>query len=303
MKKKLLLLLVLFSSFGFAQKTIVLQPGPDQGKDASIEWIESSVFTQDWQNMNYGNAPYLRSTAWTWDNYPGKCRFLLEFDLTSIPANSEITSAKLSLYHDGSNETQSPLSGSNEFLIQRITKAWNESTVTWNNQPTSTDVNQIILPKTTSDKQNFVDIDVTTLIKDVFGKNPNYGFLFKLKTEEFYRRVHFASSDFPNETLRPKLAITYNSSTGIQSISNEVKIKLYPNPVNKDLMISINNQSDINGYSFKIFGADGKLVLNSFINSNESKVSFDNFMSGGVYLFQLYDGKQNLVETKKILLK
>lgn len=206
-KEILFIALIAVSILGNAQKTLVLQPDNISGKDATIASISNIYWDGDRNNTNYGNIQVLATYAWTFGGDPGMSRFLIEFDLSSIPKNCVISSAKLSLYHSG--ETQSALSGSNAVLIQRITEPWDESTVTWNNQPASTPRNQIIIPQTTSDTQNSIDIDVTNLVSDVYGLYPNYGFLFKLETEEYYRRSDYASSDNINARFRPKLVVEY----------------------------------------------------------------------------------------------
>jgi hypothetical protein len=230
MKINLLFGLILFFCIKVsAQKTLVLQPGPEDGKDAPISWIESDAYGGDWQNLNYSNSKYIRASAWTWGGYSGFGRFLIEFDLSSIPPKSEIISAKLTLFHDGSSETQSPLSGSNEVVIHRITEPWDETLVTWNNQPKYTDEGSVIIPATIEDKQNIERIDVTKLVADVVQHENNFGFMFKLVTEEQYRRMHFASSDNPNFNLRPKLEITYNEpiDTCFVTVFDTVKVIVY----------------------------------------------------------------------------
>jgi len=221
MKNKLFILyvLVFFSLIGaYAQTTIVLKPGADQGKDAMI----FSCAPCGYNTLNFGTTSEISAMAWTNSGSESNSRGLIEFDLNIIPANSVITNAKLSLYFNSSssNSSHSKTSGSNASLLQRITQTWDEKTVTWENQPTTTVLNQVVLSQSTTSNQNYTDIDVTDLVIDM-KNNPDqsFGFLLKLETESYYRSLIFASSDNTDPTLHPKLEITYTQATNLPTIT------------------------------------------------------------------------------------
>ena len=202
----LFLLLCFFNETIVSQTTIVLQPGPITGKDAAI----FSLFPD---SIN-GNYIYEIADAWTWQGAPGIIRCLMEFDLTTIPDSAEILDAKFSMYYHHIQtsipQTQSSLSGPNTALLQRIVEPWGEDKVCWNNRPGSVITNQVILPESTDPEQDYPDIDVTALVQDMVNDPENsFGFLFRLQTEQYYRRMCFASSDHPVDSLHPKLVITY----------------------------------------------------------------------------------------------
>jgi hypothetical protein len=184
-------------------KKLVLQPNSADGKDALLHGLSSEA------NTNYGSLQFMPSFAWTFGGTPGVGRNLIWFDLSSIPASAVITDAKLSLYAwDGTSEQHSTLSGSNATLLRRVTSPWNENTVTWSSQPTTTSVNQVLLPASTSLTENYTGMNITHLVNDMIA-NPNYGLMLQLQNESYYRRMTFASSDHPNPALRPKLEVTY----------------------------------------------------------------------------------------------
>jgi len=140
-------------------------------------------------------------------------RCLLKFDLHKIRTKNPIKKATLSLYAvstAGIGKGHSTLSGSNEFVLVKVTSSWKEHKVTWNTQPCFTEEGTIQLPATSSEMQDFLDIDVTKMVQDMIN-NPkeNYGVMIKLVTEEYYRRVIFGSSDNNDPTKRPKLAIQF----------------------------------------------------------------------------------------------
>src|SRR4051812_42873829 len=57
--------------------------------------------------------PSYEAVAWTWSGTPAVMRSIMEFNLSSIPANATITSAKLNLYN---NPTSSENSGQHSSL-------------------------------------------------------------------------------------------------------------------------------------------------------------------------------------------
>jgi len=190
--------------------TVTLQPGPDDGKDALLHGLPSVA------NTNMGDSTQLPAAAWTFSGTPGNVRSVLGFDLSFIPTGSTINSAYLSLYawdQTGGIGQHSTLSGSNATWLQRITSSWDEHTVTWNNQPSTTTVNQVSLPATTSPTQNFLNVDVTAMTQDMINDpSAGYAMMLRLQNEAYYRRVNFCSSDHSNSALRPTLVVTYTTA-------------------------------------------------------------------------------------------
>ena len=155
--------------------------------------------------------------AVSWTNGPViGMRGAFKFDLSSIPSTATITSAHLSLYSNPAplnghhpNEMRANDGTDNTMLIQRIIENWIAASVTWNNQPKSTAYNQVTIPHTASPFFDLIDVNVTELVKDMTGANPNYGFLIKLKTEVIYNSRVFCSSFYNDSTKHPKLVVTY----------------------------------------------------------------------------------------------
>lgn len=154
----------------------------------------------------------LDAGAWTMGGAPWYLRGAFKFDLSSIPSNALILTAKLSLY---SNPT--PINGdlinansgpSNGFYIRRITSNWDGNTATWQSQPSTTSIDQILIPHTTQPSLDIIDVDVKTLI-DAMRSNGNYGFMMLLQNEVAYNIRQFCSSNHSQLSKRPKLVITY----------------------------------------------------------------------------------------------
>lgn len=208
MKKHIFWTFFLFSLFLNqldAQTTIVLQPNAIQGKDA--------IVLSNNGNNNYANSESNTAYTWTIGGNLAIKRIFLEFDFSSIPANSIISSASLSLYYNpiDSYESFDFHTGTNNIYIEKVSSSWDENTITWNNQPSTSLVNQVSLPPSSSQTQDYVNIDVTNMVIEM--NNPsigNNGFMIRMVDEiNYYKSVLFASSDHIVDSLHPKIEITY----------------------------------------------------------------------------------------------
>jgi HYR domain/Secretion system C-terminal sorting domain len=162
--------------------------------------------------LTTGNSTGLSVYTWTQGGIVNITRPYIKFDLSSIPSNAQIQSAQLVMeWNLGILSTGGTHQGDNGFLVQRVTANWDENTITWANQPPATSTNQLQIPVSTNERQNYC-IDVTQMVKDM-QVNGNHGFVFKLVTEDVFRSVHLASSENPDCSRRPRLMITYQTGT------------------------------------------------------------------------------------------
>lgn len=268
--------LLLMSSFTQAQTTVTFQPDGSVGKDAVIH-------DASYANLNFGTADHIEAAAWTYSGEQGKLRSVFSFtELSSIPTNATIISATLSLYAmDQAPWQHSSLSGSNDGWIERVTSTWDESTVTWNNQPTTTTLNRLPLAQSTSATQDYLNINMTNLVQDIIDAPSNYGFLVKLNTESAYKRLGFCSSDHTNVNLRPKLVVTYTTSTaGINESGESKGFTCYPNP-SSDL-ITIQASELLIGSEFDIIDRLGRKVKTGVLNSTQTTMGVSD-LNKGIY--------------------
>ena len=214
MKKELLLSIIVCFCISdlFSQVTVTLKPVAGAGKDAAV--------TTQVPTANYGTIVDIEAITWTCQSVLCNGRSLLEYDLSFIPSGSVINSATLYLY--ANNNAPNGIPGQptygtdNAGYIRRITQSWNENTVTWNNQPATTTLNQVTIPQSTSTSQDYV-MNVTTLTQDMID-NPNsgYGFMFsEINEVNYYNSLIFCSSDIPDTSLAPALVITYTAPGGM----------------------------------------------------------------------------------------
>jgi hypothetical protein len=228
--------------------------------------------------------PEVKANAWTWDGNYGIERSLFYFNLGSIPANSTIQSAKLSLYgYDGDADTNY---GSNESLVQRITSAWNSLTVAWNTQPNSDTVHETVLPKSTGFYEDYLNINVTSLIKDLYNDPGTYkGLMIKLDTESIYRRLVFRSAHQADSAKFPTLTINY-SLVGINEISAENYFSIFPNPSGKRFIISRNSQLGDAGLA--VYNVTGeKVYSDKFLYGEKQKEIYLKDAVTGIYLVKV----------------
>ncbi|HRZ97988.1 MAG TPA: DNRLRE domain-containing protein [Paludibacter sp.] len=282
---------------------IILQPDAYAGKDALIHGLWSE------QNRNYGDNGQFVATGWTFDGEFGVIRSVIEFDLTQLPPNATLTDARLSLYvwdteeHSlGSHWFQD---GSNACWLERVTSAWDENSVTWLTQPTTTEINRVQLLASDSAHQNYPDIDVTPLVLDMLNDKTNsFGFMMKLQNESLYRRLNFCTSDHPNPAFHPKLELKYTFIK--KEISDDLKnikvnVLVFPNPVVDKFTVKIANIDYLQNNKFEIYNAVGQMIKSDVIASETTNIKLNNAQSG-VYFYRIINAGK-ILTTGKFLVK
>ncbi|MGB0427611.1 MAG: DNRLRE domain-containing protein, partial [Flavobacteriales bacterium] len=265
------------------------------GKDAYLDYINL--------NSNYGSHADFAATAWTNSGNTAISRGIIDFDFSDIPSGSTINSANLSLYaYDSpSNGSHSTQSGSNAAVIKRVTSSWEENTVTWNNQPTTTSTNEVSLPASTTTLQDY-DVDMTDLVQDVID-NPttSFGFMFKLLTEQYYRRMLFASSDHSNEALHPTLEVCFTPPTSVSVVEETPKglvLDIFPNPANDQITIDLQHLNQPLA-SVELINTSGQLVMK--LVDNQKLIAFDvSELPQGLYVVKVNTEANSI--TQKVII-
>ncbi len=143
------------------------------------------------KSQNYGDHPLLR--------VGGKDESLLRFDLSGLPAESQIDSATLRLYVNGA-------AGDTPVQVHRATAAWSEDTVTFHdfNQQFDPTVEGAFLPGSPNALKS---VSLTGLVHAWFtGAQPNYGVLLEASGN---KKTIFISGENPNAQYRPALEVCY----------------------------------------------------------------------------------------------
>ncbi|WP_258099928.1 DNRLRE domain-containing protein [Marinoscillum pacificum] len=194
--------------FKIAESNVMtFRPGPTTGNDALV-----SLLMPD---NNYGDYEDIHLYSWTVNGSFETHHVLIDFDLSDLPENAIIDAAYLSLFYNNTSVYRISYhphnSGNNTFSVNRVLEDWNEMTVTWNNKPEISEEDQVIVENRPGDEIDYDNIEVTELVKDMYA-NPssNHGLLIKHDVEAVYKVAFFASSEHPNESLRPKLEVYYH---------------------------------------------------------------------------------------------
>jgi hypothetical protein len=285
---KIVLLMLVFSSFNvIAQTTLIIKPGASEGKDAVLPWHNP--------DENHATNTSLHVTAWTYSGIPTKTRVLLDFDFSDIPQGAVIQSALLNLYYNFTSDfNNGQQSGNNEGAVYRVTESWNESTVTWNNQPSYTAVGSIAYPASVN-YNDALSVNVTQMAQ-LFIDSPSisHGFMLKLNNEDNYRARLFASSDHLLKKLHPELVIEY-IYTGIEQEEKAAfQTKVFPVPVNNTLHIIVTLQGNAE-IQYQIINTLGAVMAEG--NSNQSSFSVDvSALQNGIYFIRLQSGNAQTVK-------
>lgn len=207
-----LILKIPYDSGGW--KVMTFQPGPDAGKDAMISNLEP--------DRNFGSHRSFEATFITEPvlTVMRSNNSLIWFDLNALPKSATIKKVTLRLIYDLPLVWDSTIFSPNGGVVpewcggvlQQIVEPWEETKVTWNNQPKTVEVNQVYISPFILNV-NFITVDVTPFyVPSVTTDNveyPNYGMFFRLWPREWVPGFRFGSSDNPEARLRPELTVYY----------------------------------------------------------------------------------------------
>lgn len=160
-----------------------------------------------------GNANDIEILAETWtiNSITVYGRSFFQFDMSGIPSNVPVKSAKLALYSAPSPQNGDLVhanSGStNDFYVQRVAGSWDPSTTTWLTTLAVDTVGQVHVGQTS---QAFLDlnIDVTTIVNNMLTSGNN-GLAVRLNAEAIYNCRIFCSGTYSDASKHPTLTLNY----------------------------------------------------------------------------------------------
>lgn len=193
----LIYLLVCLGSLTSQTQTLVIQPGPTEGKDVVVKSAQP--------DGTFGSLDVIRLARTTTGLFD---RSLLKFNLASVQPGEEIVSAKLTLY-GVSHSTGGTAKG----IMQLVGDYWWEDDVNWDASQLllNPEQSKFELQVPTSASQNYT-FDVTSQVQRMVNTPlVNFGWLFYMKDENSSSNTAFVfgSSDNSSSALRPKLEIVY----------------------------------------------------------------------------------------------
>lgn len=292
------------------------------------------------EHSYFGDKETILAESWTFWGYQYYVRGLLGFDLSSIPSNAKVFDATLDLYspYPQSDETYKHYSylitnnqtyKSNASYLRCITEDWGENTTTWLNQPACDTLHQVLLPQSTSYSQDYLGIRIDSLIQRMIA-NPEstHGLMMELQNETNYARMVFASSDFPDPTLHPKLTVHYKvyPSSRLKSYNDKlsktndyksykyldvkterefidslpiVNVSITPNPSHGQFYV--NSDSPIQRIS--VYTNSLVIVKDIYVDEKDCKKKLVDLRKNkrGVYIIKIET--QNGITTKEVILK
>lgn len=301
------LFLVVFLLQGISGAGMILQPDGTDGKDTYIQ--------QDDPTMVRGTSNNL-DLALHWQN--SAKRAILEFNLSSIPADQNIDNAVLMLYmyNDGPGADVN-------ITAHRITRSWVEGTrgytdngATWRKYDGTSDWNTYggdydsgVEALTTTNTQNqWYEWNITDLVSDWYdGTYTNYGVLLKGEDEtgDANRRKRFRASDYGTATQRPKLIINYSAGDdGAPKIDFATGTEPNDTSFSRDWIFVNVSASDENNdtLGFFLYNASG-LVDSQYVSYATQSYNFTG-LSDGTYSYNVTAndtlGNTNQTQTRTI---
>lgn len=266
-------------------------------------------------NNNYGSDPDIKAFAWTTGGLPTNVRSLFNFPLSAFPFNTlnalspnSNTKIFLTLHIDNSSFYAS--NGANDLLIQRVTSIWEENTVTWATQPSTTTLHQITIPSGSS----YIDIDITQLVSDMFDdfilhQVPPAGFMLRLVNETAYRSAAFGSGDNADPTLWPTIKICTDvalrpsqdntDESAMKKLVNGCSVSTNSDNKNNTLNYSVANDAPVSIELYSMTGQKVSVLMNDVMKTT-GNYSYEINSSGlnlapGMYLSKLQIGSDQFI--------
>ncbi len=186
---------------------------------------------------------------------------VIKFDLSSIPTNTKITSATLSL-----TDTYGNLYGGSAYTVHQINSTWDAETLIFNNKPSEG-------PSISSGSLNdeIYSFDVTSATQSMI-QNPSINFGYMIKAVQNQAQAHFASTETGGPDI-PELIIEYDATETVDKKKHNTNpLKIIPHKNSMSLFLPFNGCCNITVYNLK-----GKEIYNTNAtgHNNWHKVSID----------------------------
>jgi RHS repeat-associated protein len=207
-------------------QTLVLTPDNDFLNDPAVTYpvtldpafsfapSQSSYIDSSASNTNFSSSSVLA----TGNAISQIRRALLGFDVSSISANAQISTASLVLTRADANRCTT---ASSALEVRGVTSAWTASTVAWSGQPSydSNAVSSSTNSSTTSCGPATTSFPVTSLVQAwVAQTRSNYGLVVKQAIEPCFSACDWRTFNSPNATTgQPVLSITYSGAPNVPS--------------------------------------------------------------------------------------
>ncbi len=199
-----------------------------------------------------------------------------KFDLSPIPANAIINSAKLSFYtHKVATSCCSPFGPMAQCTkyLYTVEADWSEATINWTNKAATS--SSSVTQCTNTNVPAWEEFDVTLTVNEMLaGKRGNNGFMFRCKETGTDLGITMYSTESNQQEFKPKLTVNY-TVTGI--INQNIKHRIEP----------------ANQYDITIFNLQGK-AINTFILKDIKHLNKK--LSAGVNIVRINSQKLKIIK-------
>ncbi len=213
--KHFLLVTIVVAAFILGSATLLLASPPvarnEMSNIAMIYANKDVKVSESYPSKNYANDDLEITCKLDAFLNPSERNYTyVQFDLSSLPSNKQITHAELYLYLSAASNFMPSLQPN--IKVYQLDSPWFETLLTWNTQPSSEGVyvteTTVSLPATGAT----IGWDVTSAVTDWYeGTTPNYGFLLKSSNCDF--DMIFKSSETAGLNARPRLLVTYEDAS------------------------------------------------------------------------------------------
>ncbi len=267
-------------------------PGPEKGMDAMVQSNKATINEGRNDDLNVAYDGELSPLK--------KHQSFIKFDLTTVPKNAVIDSAFLSLFWNPTdshgvfgNGHFDGVNGSapSQLVMDRVTKFWDEKNINWNNQPTISATNRVVVSHATypGGTSNFKNMNVTKLFRDMLDSSQtNFGLRLFILPQSGVRQLIFASSNHPNPNLRPKLKLCWHNDqiNGITEVSEKDQIQIHPNPAFDQVKIYFTGIQTQKGV---MINSIGQVVKRFPVTQGDNVISILDLPTGP-YFLRIEDG-------------
>lgn len=113
--------------------------------------------------------------------------------------------------------------------------------------------------------------------------------------------VYESITVYDTVTVTDTLVIDFSYLNVPEIVSS--KVKVFPNPTQRIIKISIQNYEQLTDYSVRISNASGSNIFERTINEPELEVDMYSLGGVGLYFIEIIDSDSHVVDTKKIVLR
>ncbi|MBU6157393.1 MAG: T9SS type A sorting domain-containing protein [Bacteroidetes bacterium] len=140
------------------------------------------------------------------------------------------------------------------------------------------------------------------LIGYLKGKLDDIAIWNRALSEQEIKNLYNGNICFQNVSVTDTLFIN-STITSFNPITYENTIKIYPNPSQGQLTIDFGNINTLSGYQMKVINPVGQQIFQSNITQRISTIALSSFSAKGVYFVQLINGKGEVRENRKIVIR